>query len=179
MKHLESRFQLQVNTDTCEIRVIVRVHLNGTPSQAQKDAWEGAIESKWSNKFKLCCRDDCVQGYRIACDLQFVPTRQDADFEVTPHPAGAPVGADTSNWNEGDNNDPTHEFGHYIGNADEYFEIDGRDYRAPNQPGGSVMNNTANDPEPRHFDLVREVAQKLIGPSANCIVQKVSVPCQP
>ena len=76
-----ARFLLSLDQPRCRITVTVRLRINGTTTAAQQTAWENAIEAKWSNRFKLCCKEDCCTtccpgGYTIFCDLQFVQNNQ-------------------------------------------------------------------------------------------------------
>jgi hypothetical protein len=171
-----ARFQLTLDQPNCRITVTQRLRISGAVTPAQQTAWKDAIEAKWSNTFKLCCREDCCAtccpaGYTIACVVQFVANGE--------HHGVNAGGSTTSmtDWGTGDTVDVTHEFGHMLGNKEEYFTVDGTDFGLPRQPGGNIMNNPANGPVARHFDLVREEAEKLIGTGTKCTVKGVREAC--
>jgi hypothetical protein len=171
-----ARFLLLLDQPLCRITVIVRLRINGAATAAQQTAWKNAIEQKWSNRFKLCCREDCcttccLNGYTIFCDLQFV---QSTEHHVV---TGGANTVNMTNWGSADTIDVTHEFGHMLGNKEEYFTVDGINYGAPRQPGGNVMNNPANDPVASHFDLVRQEAENLIGAGTRCVIKAVNEVC--
>lgn len=173
-----ARYRLEVDSDRCTVTVTLRIHLVGATTAAERKAWTDAIMAKWNNRFKLCCDDDCIQGYAIRFILLFVGAADDPHVTVTVHPAAAPAGADMANWNIGDTTDVTHEFGHCIGNPDEYFTVNGHDYGPGRQVPSNVMNNPADDPEPRHLSMIREIASVLLGGSNRCIARRVTEPCQ-
>ena len=81
------------------------------------------------------------------------------------------------NWSAADTVDVTHEFGHMLGNMDEYFTVNGTDFGPGRQAGGNIMNNPANTPIARHFDLIKEEAQNLIGAGTTCTVKGVAESC--
>jgi len=68
--------------------------------------------------------------------------------------------------------DVTHEFGHMLGNPEEYFTTDGVDYseggtKQPfRDPSGGIMNNPANNPLPRNYDPIKAAAQSAMGGSS-------------
>ena len=171
-----SRFLLSLDQPHCRITVTVRIRLTGAITAAQQTAWKNAIEAKWSNTFKLCCREGCCRGccangYSIAVDVQFVTT---GEHQVV---AVGPQTLDMGNWSAADTVDVTHEFGHMLGNPDEYFTVNGTDYGPGRQANGNIMNNPANQPIARHFDLIRTQAQALIGAGVTCTVKGATESC--
>jgi hypothetical protein len=166
----DARFTVAVIRNPCAITVIVKLRVTGTISAAQKSAWKAAIEAKWNGKVKLYCPDAscaraCPDGYPLSVDVQYVRSGQHHTV------AAGPATRDMAVWGVNDTVDITHEFGHMLGNPEEYFTtngvnwavtVDGVNYpfRSPN---GSVMNNPANDPAPRHYDMIRQEAGKAMG----------------
>ena len=80
-------------------------------------------------------------------------------------------------WGTCDTVDVVHEFGHMLGNTDEYFTTNGIDYteggtkRGYRDAGGGVMNNSVEDPFDHHFDLIRRKSAELLGVSpARCAI---------
>ncbi len=68
--------------------------------------------------------------------------------------------------------DVTHEFGHMIGNAEEYFTTNGTNYATGGNagfrdPGGGIMNNPAERAHRRHFNLFREQVAAMLGLSTS------------
>ncbi|MGH3041193.1 MAG: hypothetical protein ACRDNG_05555 [Gaiellaceae bacterium] len=166
----QARFHLAVDEANCRAAVTVRVRLSGTITPAQQAAWETAIENVWSNRFKLCCRCCCCRhGYTIVADVQFVST---GEHQVVN------VGTSTinmANWGAADTVDVRHEFGHMLGALDEYFTVDGVDYDGARRADGSIMNNPANDPTARHYEVVHAGVQDLLG--STCVTRAVADRC--
>jgi len=159
-----ARFHVRLDEADCRVTVTVRVRLNGAITQAQRDAWEQAIENAWGNRFKFCCRCCCCpNGYTIVTDLQFVDS---GEHQVVT------VGNSTismNNWGQNDTTDVRHEFGHMLGALDEYFTVNGVNYGAARQATGNIMNNTINDPAAHHYDVIRAAVQDLLGTSCRTI----------
>jgi hypothetical protein len=90
------------------------------------------------------------------------------------------IGGTTSmtDWGTGDTTDVTHEFGHMLGNPEEYFTTNGVDYtnggsrRGFRDQGGGIMNNPADVPFERHYDTIKQNAAEMLGvPADACIVE--------
>jgi len=153
-----TRFRLRVTQRPCEAEVTVRVRVTGAITSAQLAAWETAIEASWNNLFKLCTASLCCQnGTPIRCDIQFVST---GEHQVVV--AGSST-TNMGNWGATDTADVDHEFGHMLGALDEYFTVNGTNWGPGRQPAGAIMNNPANPPEARHYELIRVRAQNLTG----------------
>lgn len=171
------------------LEVIVRLHC--TASAAQKRTWENAITAKWDNRFSFCVKQDPMparasgaarysEAYPIRAVIAWVDTAAGADYTVTANAPGANeggrsgVGGTTSmtGWGTADTTDITHEFGHILGCAEEYFTTNGVDYAARfggvgfRARGGGVMNNPAGPALARNFDIIRQEAATLRGVSA-------------
>ena len=175
----DSRFRLTYDLNSGNIIVSVRILSSATA--AQKAAWERAIEGKWSNRYKLVVASStpgaAERRYPIIVDLQWVTEAKDADYTVNPSAAGstsggrAGVGGTTSmtDWGASDTTDVTHEFGHMLGNPEEYFTTNRVDYTGGGtrtgfrEVGGGVMNNPSEDPFTRHYELIRRHAAKVLG----------------
>jgi hypothetical protein len=165
-----ARFLLRIEEASCRVRVTVRVRVTGTLSAAQQSAWESAIESAWTNIFKLCCGSSCCPGgYRIEADIQFVTS---GEHQVVTAGAGT---VSMGLWGAADTVDVRHEFGHMLGALDEYFTVNGVVWGAARQPAGAIMNNPANAPVARHYELIRTRAQALRGGA--CSTEAVGNPC--
>jgi hypothetical protein len=159
-----SRFLLTADETRCRVTAQVRVRLVGAITAPQRAAWESAIEAAWNARFKLCCGCCCCpDGMEIVCDFQFVTS---GEHQVVN------VGADTTNmshWGAADTVDISHEFGHMLGALDEYFTVNGTNFGVGRQATGAIMNNPANPPAARHYDLVRGAASALLGHSCSAI----------
>jgi hypothetical protein len=172
----DTRFQLKLDQTLCRFTVQVRIRVTGAIAPAQLAAWKSALEAKWNNVFKLCCKEGCCtyccpQGYTIACDVRFVDSGEHQVVVV------GPSTTNMGNWSATDTIDITHEFGHMLGNKEEYFTIDGTPFGPGRQANGNVMNNPANQAVARHFDLIGAQAQALIDAAATCTVKAVGESC--
>ncbi len=155
-----ARFQVTVDQPNSSANVVVRVRVTGTSTEEQRLAWEAAIQQKWAG-FKICSSGGqhggcCTGGYAINIDLRFVSSGE--HFVVT---AGSSTTSMTS-WGATDIVDVTHEFGHMLGNKDEYYTVDGIAYGTPRQATGNIMNNPANLPIAGHFTLICQQVQALL-----------------
>jgi hypothetical protein len=165
-----ARFHVRVDEGNCRATVTVRVRINGTITAAQQSAWETAIENGWNNLFKLCCRCCCCSnGYTIVADIQFVTANEHQVVSIVP------ITTNMGAWSASDTVDVRHEFGHMLGALDEYYTVNGVDYGAGRQPGGTIMNNPANAPVAYHYDVVRAAVLDLLG--TNCATRSVNQPC--
>jgi hypothetical protein len=157
-----ARFHVTVDEANCRVTVTLRIRINGAITAAQQAAWETAIENAWSNRFKLSCRCCCCTGgYTIVVDVQFVASGEHQVVNV------GPSTTNMGNWSAADTVDIRHEFGHMLGNPEEYFTVDGVDYNGARRADGNIMNNPANDPVAKHYDLVRAAAAQLLGTSCS------------
>jgi len=165
-----ARFTVIATRNPCQVQVIVKLKVTGTITDDQKAAWKSAIENKWNGKMTLYCTDPdcaaaCPGGYPVTFSIEYVNSGQHQTV------AASPATKDMAVWGVNDTVDITHEFGHMLGNPEEYFTTNGVNYavtingvyypfRAPN---GTIMNNPANDPVPRHFEMIRQEAGKAMG----------------
>ena len=111
-----------------ELRVIVRIRLVTAatppatyfPSDDLAARWINGINSIWNNKFRMINgKSQAESPNRL--DIVFLPffTETDPHHTVTLHPAGGT--ASESDWYETDSGiTAAHEFGHMLGNPDEY-----------------------------------------------------------
>jgi len=111
--------------------VEVRIQLNrdnnvsATELDAAKTRWRDGIIAKWSGHF-ACCEQggitrarDCSHACKLSFDVAWVS--QDAHHTVTVH--RGPGRSDMLSWYHDDSGDvAAHEFGHMIGNKDEYAD---------------------------------------------------------
>jgi len=173
-----SKFQVAYDLNTNTVTVIVKLYTSA--DAATKAAWEKAIETKWSKKYKI--QELNTEGKEmskkdIVVDVQWVDDKKDAHYAINPTKAGdtrdgrAGIAGTTSmtDWGVKDTVDVTHEFGHMLGNTEEYFTTNGVDYtdggkkRGWWDTGGGIMNNPSEDPAPRHYELVRKTVVTLLG----------------
>ena len=108
---------------TTQLRVIVRIKLRNDPANAGNAIsdtsvarWEGGINRRWNGKFRL-------RSGASTLDVWFLPIFVYHD-DAAHHTIDVRPGDETSNqhlWYEDDSADTAaHEFGHMIGNPDEY-----------------------------------------------------------
>jgi hypothetical protein len=166
--------------------VIVKIKVTGTITDAQKAGWKSAIESKWNGKAKLSCPDPscaaaCPNGYPITIVVQYVTSGE--DYAVTANDPSASGGSSVSPsgtygvggtlrmdiWGVNDTTDIVHEFGHMLGNVDEYFTTNGVDYTYGGTKSGfrdstgGIMNNPSNNPLPSNYNLIAQQAGTTMG----------------
>ena len=180
----DSKYKLAIAN--CTATVTVRIKVTGTITDAQKAAWKSAIETKWNNKVYFCCSGcNCPAGIPCTIVVQYVDSGE--DYEVTAQTPGADeggragLGGTTSmtGWGVDDTVDVTHEFGHMLGNPEEYFTTNGTDYseggtKQPfRDPSGGIMNNPANNPLPRNYDPIRSQVEQSLGGGASCSTRAV------
>jgi hypothetical protein len=169
-----AKFTVIVTRNPCSVKVIVRLKVTGAITAGQKAAWKSAIENKWNGKVKLYCEDAsctqaCPDGYPVTFSIEYVKRGE--------HQAVAAVAdtLDMNNWGINDTRDITHEFGHMLGNPEEYFTTNGVNYAVTvngvfypfRSPNGTVMNNPANNPVARHYNVIRQEAGKAMGISCS------------
>jgi hypothetical protein len=171
-----SRFELTTDDAECSAKVTVRVRVVGAVTLAERDAWQKAIHDAWSDRFKLCCAGDqcCKDGYTIVADVKFVDA---GEHHVVIADAATKA---MKIWGRSDTISVRHEFGHMLGAYDEYYTVAQEtgaavDWGQPDPAIGSIMNVQINDPAARHYDLIRDVAQGLLG--APCTVKALAEPC--
>jgi hypothetical protein len=174
----KSKFQIAYDLNTNTVTVIVKLYTSA--DAATKAAWEKAIENKWSKKYKIQVLDSEgkeISKKDIMVDVQWVDDKKDAHYVINPTKAGdtrggrAGLAGTTSmtDWGVKDTVDVAHEFGHMLGNTEEYFTTNGVDYteggkkRGFRDTGGGIMNNPSEDPAPRHYELVRKSVVTLLG----------------
>ncbi len=169
-----AKFTVVVSRNPCAVKVIVKLKVTGAITAGQKAAWKSAIENKWNGKVKLYCEDAdcanaCPDGYPVTFSIEYVNRGE--------HQTVAAVAStlDMGNWGVNDTTDVTHEFGHMMGNPEEYFTTNGVNYAVTvngvfypfRSPNGTVMNNPANNPVARHYNVIREEAAKAMGISCS------------
>jgi hypothetical protein len=172
----DSKYQLKIDKANCKIAVTVKVKVTGTVTQAQKDAWKSAIESKWNGKATFSCTGcDCPRALPVSIVLQYVDSGEHYDVAAQAPGATADgragLGGTNSmtGWGTGDTVDITHEFGHMLGNPEEYFTTNGVDYtnggkkQGFRDSDGGIMNNPANDPTLNNFEPIRKQVEKCMG----------------
>jgi len=173
-----SKFQVSYDLNTNTVSAIVKLHTSAEASV--KSSWEKAIEDKWSKKYKiqeLNAEGKEISKKDIVIDVQWVDKAADAHYDINPTKAGdtrdgrAGVGGTTSmtDWGVKDTVDITHEFGHMLGNTEEYFTTNSVDYtdggkkQGFRDKGAGIMNNPSEDPAPRHYELIRKAVVALLG----------------
>jgi hypothetical protein len=127
------------------IRVRIRLNpdagITDATMNSLRTTWENGIESTWSNQW------GCGRAGEITCPLTFevqgVASNEHHAVRVRPGP-------DRSNMTTWDTSDTgavaAHEFGHMLGNPDEYTDTS-CPTRDPVNSGTIMDNNSANIPE--------------------------------
>ena len=179
------QLRLDLRAEVGELAVVVRLH--SAASNAQKRSWARAIRRKWSDKFAFVVlrdapivirpgvTDDAEEMYPIRIRIQWVTDPRRAHYVIRANAPGAQEGGragqggttSMTGWGTADTVDITHEFGHILGCAEEYFTTNGVDYtyggrrQGFRDPRGGVMNNPAGPALARNFDLIRREAARL------------------
>ncbi len=172
----DAKFHLTIEDTNHTCVVALRLFTNAPDDVQQK--WEAAVEAKWNNKYSLAVLKPYSPAdiYPIRIDLQWVKDAAKAHNTIDPQRAGdttdgrAGVGGTSgmTKWGVNDTQDITHEFGHLLGNTEEYFKTNGVDYTDGGKKsgfrdtGGGIMNNPSEDPFARHYELIRKHAASAL-----------------
>lgn len=186
----DSKFNVDVARQDCAITVTVRLKVEGTITTEQLNAWKDAIEAKWNGKVIIICEDPacpaaCPAGYSVFINVVYVDG--DEHYVVTAQTPDATSGGiaglngttGMQGWGVEDVIDITHEFGHMLGNPEEYFTTNNFDYtyggtaQGWRDPNGGIMNNPANDPLPNNYYLIAEKAAALMGAGVTARVESL------
>jgi hypothetical protein len=145
-------------------KVIVRIQLNPDANvtaaevTACRQRWKTGIENEWNNRFSCCTNltavreSDCVAPSRISFEVRWVTSNAHHVVRVQRGPGRANM----TRWFHDSSGDvAAHEFGHMIGNADEY-----RDAACPGRTPvntGTIMDALpAGGPVERHVERICE-----------------------
>jgi hypothetical protein len=123
----ERKFEWSTGFDVAyyrdRLQVTVRINLRPTDDTARtqmatvQSTWESNIETAWKN-FNLT---NGAANLPLRFDCVFTASNPHHEVDVHPGiPSGWP-GVDMTNWYTGRLVSPNHEFGHMLGNPDEYF----------------------------------------------------------
>lgn len=178
----DSRFRLIFAYD--KKSMTARINLYSTATATQKAAWKTAVEGKWSGQKKLQVIEDAAKPqakdlYKINVEIVWVDSAADAHQTVNPSTPGSTSGGragqggttSMTDWGTSDTVDVTHEFGHMLGNKEDYFTIDGVAHGAARQTGKGIMNNPAEYPFSQHYETIRtKAATALNVPDAQCTI---------
>ncbi len=123
--------------------VVVRVRLNpdqGITAQTMstlRATWENTIQTRWSDRWAIARAGELACN--ITFDIQWVNSGQHHTVRVRQGPAGTNM----TTWDTADSGAvASHEFGHMIGNPDEYSAAN-----CPNRSPvntGTIMDNNSN-----------------------------------
>lgn len=95
--------------------------------------------------------------------------------DTTDGRAGVGGTSGMTKWGVNDAQDVAHEFGHLLGNTEEYFKTNGVDYTDGGRragyrdEGGGIMNNPSEDPFARHYELIRKHAAIALGTAVSVV----------
>lgn len=164
-----SKFQVVYNPTTKRATIVTRLYC--TAASAVLAGWETAIENRWGGgQFEIEIWEGCIPKIvPIDVDIQWVNDPATAHYTITANQPGATAGGRAgiggttgmTEWGVADTTDVTHEYGHMLGNPEEYFTTNGVDYTRGGtrtgfrDPGAGIMNNPAESPAPRHYEMVR------------------------
>ena len=124
--------------------VVVRIRLNPDAGISQatmanlQATWETTIQDRWSNRWAIGRPGESATPIRF--DVQCVTANEHHVVRVRPGPARSNMGL----WDTADTGAvAAHEFGHMLGNPDEYAEPDRCPDRNPVNTG-TIMDNNSN-----------------------------------
>jgi len=132
------------------IVIEVRIKLKGKVSDKTKKAWLAGIESKWNNKYRFANEKRKVS---LSFWAVFTDLNPHAVVDVVSKPKSR-GDWDMGTWDAGDGEGDTqgdaasHEFGHMIGNKDEYNLPDGKGGKKRLE---GVMSRASQEAKERHF----------------------------
>ncbi len=166
----DAKFQVVYDLNAKRATIVSRLY-SVAPDNV-KAGWKSAIENRWGKgQFEFEVWNVCTpKVIPIDVDIQWVTDPAKAHYTITPRNPGDPlpngthgVGGTTgmTGWGTADYTDVPHEYGHMLGNAEEYFTTNGVDYTYGGTKSGfrdrgmGIMNNPSEAPMPRHYDLVR------------------------
>jgi sulfatase maturation enzyme AslB (radical SAM superfamily) len=139
-------FQQNCTAVTVRVRLVPDAGITDAVLASLKSTWETGIENKWSNHFV------CTGPYgnsTITFDVQFVSSNPHHTVRVI---AGSGR-SNMTNWHTTDSGDvAAHEFGHMLGNQDEYVDVNCPNRNPVNT--GTVMDNNVGQALQRHVDRV-------------------------
>ncbi len=186
----ESRFKLTIDYRLCIALVDVNIYYHFyNVIGIDPDEWARQVKAKiecyWGGRFKLCSgsKSKCGDGYQIYFRVNMRDTEdltwQHYDITVT---AATPTGTPTlTNWPATDGDDATvHEFGHMLGNCDEYGSVAcgdcaGLAFSFIDNPNGNVMHRYGGEPEAKHYEQIRLAAESCL--QTPVTVKRVDEPC--
>jgi uncharacterized protein DUF4157 len=185
----DAKFHLTIS-DTNHTCVVVLRLFSDAPDDV-RDKWETAVEAKWNNKYSLAVLKPYTPAdiYPIRIDLLWVKDAAKAHNTILPQQAtettdgraGTGGTSGMTKWGVDDTQDITHEFGHLLGNTEEYFKTNGVDYTDGGKrsgfrdKGAGIMNNPSEDPFARHYELICKHAATELG-TAVTVVKNGVVP---
>ena len=178
-----SKFQVVYDPGTERATIVSR--LFSTAAATIKQGWETAIEDRWGKgQFEIEIWQDCLpKVVPVDVDVQWVTDAAKAHYTITANAPGTKLDGREGNggtagmtvWGETDRTDITHEYGHMLGNPEEYFTTNGTDYthggadQGFRDTGRGIMNNPSESPEPRHYAMVREAFISMMSLSPDIV----------
>jgi hypothetical protein len=159
-------FTLTFNHQRCRLVVTVTIRLTGSPvDEAKREAWRSVIRHAWSGIFKLTVisgKAPCTE-YVIVVDVRWWDEGMVGTFDRSVHVSRGCGRPNVRTWYLGDDDIRVrHEFGHMLGNIDEY---DGSDDGCPERPVHSgIMNDEYEWPHPfaRHYYQIARHAGEML-----------------
>jgi len=129
----------------------VRIRLNqdaGIPNatiNTLQTTWKNGIENRWSNQWG--CGQDGELTCRLTFEVLWVASNEHRTVQVRQGVAGVPEQTNLGTWDTLDTAAvAAHEFGHMLGNPDEYSTDPNCPTRSPVNTGTIMDNNSTNIP---------------------------------
>jgi hypothetical protein len=144
--------------------IAVRIRLNpdagisAATMNSLMSTWQNGIESTWNNQW-ACARSGEL-ACRLSFDVQWVTGNQHHTVRVRQGPGQTNM----TLWDTSDSGAvAAHEFGHMIGNSDEYPDVKCPD-RSPVNTGTVMDNNSANIPARLVTRFGNNIGSSIVSP---------------
>ena len=153
-------------------KIEIEMRLFTDANDSTKERWKNAIESKWNDKCKIQIEQ---KKYDIIFKILWCNETSNFHYNVSVNKSNISRGKNGTHsmriWGYFDTEDITHEFGHMLGNKEEYCTIDGIAYGEGGQTGKGIMNNSSENPNKNHFERIRlNIAKMLDVNEKKCII---------
>ncbi len=141
--------------------IVMRIDLNPDDDVGSlttlRNTWESTIESRWSNVWGAGRSGELTCPFTF--DVQWTSNDEHHDVRVRDGPAQTNM----TTWDDQDSGAvASHEFGHMIGNPDEYSDSDCPN-RSPVNTGTIMDNNSNNIPSRLLQSLANNLGSNVVG----------------
>ena len=167
----EAKYLIRLRVDNV---IVIQVRLFADTNLNVKKSWKDNIEEKWNDKAEIKING---KNYKISFEIIWTEKEKShhiiiVDKKTKKNSTSGNKGTESAiSWSSKDIEDVTHEFGHLLGNKDEYYIVDGISYGPGRQAGKGIMNNPSENPKKNHFEKIRlNIAKMLDIDEKKCII---------